>query len=318
MKKEVQQKNIKVSPASFVKDNGRYYDVNYFEYFPNNLHKGSLPSAVLLQKAFEAKLLDKKLVARILEIQDALGINSTLWGLRFENNTFSLEFYFFYPKKFPQNSLQNLKKVLDPYLKIPLKKDQKLKKGCYLISYNLNSEYIEKLNIYYPVLSKSSPLISMDDIGYVFNSVDPVFNSFYYTPQDAAYEKTNTYYTFFGLYQLYDILEKTYECCRKLFPDEDPVVSNRYLKFPYLYDGGKLTHTSAVTLKESAIGFYFLDLSVSRFITFLKYHKYPDAYIRSIEKDMKNLDHLKFDVGVDFYLKDGKFVIKKTAFWGSF
>jgi hypothetical protein len=317
MKKETRNKSFYPSPMSFVHNDRNYYDVRFLQFYPKNIHAHSRTASYLLAKAFEHLNLDKSYINRILEIQKIQGINTSLWGLRFEKNKFSLEFYFYFPKKFRQNSFENLKKILNPYLKVPITKE-KIKKDYYLISYNLDSSHIDVLNIYYTVLNPSKPVITIADTRFYFNSEKPVFHSYYFQPGRAGLKKVNTYYGFFGIHQQYAILEEIYACCRKLFPKEDPALSNKYLLFPYLYENGKLAHPFSVTLKPKAIGIYFAGLSVEQFIGFLRYHKYPDAYIRSVEKEKKNLDHIEYDIVVDFYLKNGKFLIKKTAFFGSF
>jgi hypothetical protein len=309
--------NSYADPMSFALDNGKYYDVNFFQYYPSLPSKNAHPSAYLLAQAFNKIPLPKYIIDRILEIQREQGVNTTLWGLRNEKNKFSLEFYFFYPEKFKQNSFKELKKILNPHIKKQFTTET-LKKGYYLISYNLDSPEIKALNVYYPVINRSKPMITIDDTGFSFNLENPVFHSYLFSPGQKALTKTNTYYTFFGVHQLFGILEKTYEVCRKLFPKENCLLANKYLGLPYLFQNGRMFHSSAITVKKETIGLYFIGLSIENFILFLKTHRYPPAYIKALETEKQNLAHLKYDVGLDFYLANGKFKIKKTAFFGSF
>ncbi len=298
---------------------GNYYDVNFFQYYPENTRPSSLPSAYLFEKALAYLFTpDTTLGEMACAIQQQQGLNRTLWGIRNENGRFSTEFYFFYPRKFPQNALENLAPVIDPYLEKPVS-GQRLKEGYYLISFNPQAgKKADGINVYYPEVDASRPVITIADTGFTFNTEDPVFYSYLFDPASGSYTLTNTYHTFFGIQQTKAILDKMYEACRAFFPDQDPLRANAYLSLPYLYEAGKMIHSSAVTWKQGVVGLYFVGLSFAKFLQFLTEHAYPSEYVEALRERAADLQHLRYDVGLDFTLEKGEFSLKKTAFWGTF
>lgn len=306
------------NPESIVKSSDEYFDyANFFEYKPKNIHDKSLPSSFILAKAFETMEIDKRYIDLALKIQEKQGVNRTVFGLRLYGNVIDLEYYFFYPKKFKKNSFENVSHLLNPYCKSNFKL-QEIGVDAHLLSVNLKPDGIEGMNIYYPVIDKEKPLMTVADTGYYFNSVDPVIQSCYLACDSSQLEKVNTYYSFFGVHQLYEILERVYWCCRQLFPNEDSYIANQILKFPYLYKNGNFFYPSAVTLKKDTVGFYFLNISFDNLILFLRFHKYPESFVVAIEEQRQNLNHIQFDVGFDIFIKDGQLHIRKAAFGGIF
>jgi len=310
--------HIKTIP--FVKNNGIYYNINFTQYYPKNAHVHSLQSSYILAAAIATGMISDDIIPRVLDIQKKLGINATLWGLRSENDTFSLEFYFHHPKKFKKHTLENLADLLQPYMTVPISAEM-LEDGYYIISYNLSGSNIECLNVYYPLIDPSKPLAEVDDAGFSLNVPVSVAASYYFTPSQPALQQQNIYYGYTNcIRDLYDVIERIYSCCREVFPNEDPIKANQFLSFPYLYDKEKnrYFHPYCIAKKEYAVGVYFMGFSFAQFLSFLKYHRLPLAFIASIEKEGTNLNHLQFDIGIDFILQNGEFIVKKIAHFGTF
>lgn len=307
-----------LDPFLLVKNSHEYFDyANFFQYYPQNITSSALPSSYILAIAFETLGIDRKFIDLALKIQETNGVNRSVFGLRLYGNKLDLEYYFFYPKKFPQNSFENISTLLTPYFKQPLIK-KSIDVDAHLLSVNLKSDGIDGMNIYYPLIDPDKPVMSVDDTEYYFNSIDPIIQSTKLKVNSTELERENIYYSYFGAHQLYDIFERTYECCRKLFPNENPLLANQFLKFQYLYKDGIFIHPSAVTLKKGAVGFYFLDIGFDNLILFLKQHGYADEFIIRIQNEKQNLKHLHFDVGFDIILDKGNFIVRKAAFGGIF
>jgi len=306
----------------FVQDNGIYFNVNFIQYYPQEIHPQALPPSYVMAAAIATASMPPFVVDRIVEIQATLGVSRTLFGLRFEDGILSLEFYFYHPKKFEKHTFEHLKKLFNPYMKTPFEKET-LEDGYFLISYNLQNETIDGLNVYYMQLDPSLPTEEFEDTGIMVNPVIAGIGiSYYFKPEQPLLERRNTYYGYTNCVRdFYEVMEQIYACCLNLFPEENPRNANKFLALPYLYERDKYTryiHPYCLAQKEDAMGLYFLSLSINQYIIFLKYHEYPAAFIEAIELEKDKLAHIKFDVGLDFYLRNGEFIIKKTSYFGSF
>jgi len=308
-----------IKKIAFVKNVTDYYNVGFDKYYPKNVHAFSLPPSYLMAAAIDRLELNRELINRAVEIQNALGVGTTIWGMRSENNVFSLEFYFYYNKLIQKHSFENLLSLLNPYMETPFINEHPGEGYC-LISYNLDTEKIEGLNVYYVRLDQNRPIIEVEDTGWSYNQDTYVCKSYFFTPKKPKIEEVNINYVYLNcIRDLYSILECIYSCCRELFPTEDPIVANSLLALPYLYDQdrNRYIHPYCITRKKSAVGVYFR-LSLNQYIHLLKYHRYPNAYISAVETEKENLNHLQIDVVIDFYIQNGEFKIKKTANFGSF
>ena len=63
---------------------------------------------------------------------------------------------------------------------------------------------------------------------------------------------------------------------------------------------------------------YFSGIGVEQLEFFLGRFEYPEPIVRFVRVNRANLDHLLFDVGVDYRLEAGKLVSLKSGYYGVF
>ena len=65
-------------------------------------------------------------------------------------------------------------------------------------------------------------------------------------------------------------------------------------------------------------GVYFSRIGIGGLIGFLRRAGFPDAIVQFAEENRGRLDHLLFDVGIDYRMEDGEIRMIKSAYYGFF
>ncbi len=76
--------------------------------------------------------------------------------------------------------------------------------------------------------------------------------------------------------------------------------------------------TIVVANKKHNEGIYFSGIDVDQLLFFLRRMEYPADIISFIEDERAGLDHLQYDVGLDYRMRDGKLEWLKSAYYGVF
>ncbi len=299
----------------------KYYDIHFFEYFPE-INSFSLPTEFLLDSAVQSHKFSNNIIKDVNIIKSINGCNSTLWGIKNENNIFSIEYYFYFKKKFPQNSLENLWNIFSKYLdNTSLPKD--FNDDYFLISINPNENKLKGFNIYFPVVNPNHSLIKIDELDFKINSENPIEFSQFYSIKNQQIEEGNIYYGIKNsgdmkvLFNVFNKLHKT------LFPNEKIEYLYDIFKLPYLSISKKSRNVgihlpTGIAKKTDCIGLYFSALDIYQFLDFLVYHTYSNEYVEKIKSNIQRLNHIRFDIGIDIKLENNVLIIKKSSFYGSF
>lgn len=288
-------------------ENKKYFDLHFFEYYPK-LKWNSLPTSFLFKKASDLLQINNDLERDYRLITNRNGFNSTLWGIKNEEGILSVEYYFYFKKKYPQNSIENLADLFREYnshFKIP-----KIKDDYFIISINPLLNEVKEINIYYPIIDENQEIRESKDVGYKFNFPNARELSLKYEIDTNEVLKSNLY---FAIDQDIPLLKLKELLAHIGYPKTNIIEES--LKLPYLCHS-PFKYPIAIAKKEDAFGYYFFSLNISEFIDFLKYHHYPTNYIKVIENNKRRLNHIKFDIGIDFTY-DNYLKIKKTSFYGS-
>ena len=76
--------------------------------------------------------------------------------------------------------------------------------------------------------------------------------------------------------------------------------------------------TIVVANKKYNDGIYFSRIDINQFITFLDMMQYPFELQRFIRDNRTRLDHLLFDVGIDYRMEEGRIRYLKSSYYGIF
>lgn len=308
---------VKVGNAfkkELLKSDGRYFDCAFLEYYPEIKHKNHLPSSFLLLKALKFLPFEENPILYVKLIRKYKSINRTLFSIRNEQGRFSMEYYFGYHKVYPENSLQNLQPLFMEFSPFA-HQEIKIEHDYQLISINPHKKKIKGFNYYYTLIDEKLPITTIN--GFQVNTVSPLFYTDFYDFETKEIFKSNLYHIGSDT----PIIERIHNLCSELYPNEDSKLSDEIFNLPFaeIFNSPSKQDDFHCSIKnDSVIGLYMYRLNISNFLEFLCAHSYPKKYISEIERNKKYLDHLKFDVVVDFYLKDNQLHIKKTGFGGTF
>ena len=299
----------------------KYYDIHFFEYFPVT-GSSSLPTEFLLESAVNCFKFSSNIEKDISTIKSINGCNSTLWGIKKEGNIFSIEYYFYFKKKYPQNSIENLINIFSKYSNKSFNPND-FDESYFLISINPKEDKIDGFNIYFPVVDSNFPIFKIDELGFMINATNPIEFSQYYSLKNQQAQENNIYYGIRNsgeMKVLFNVFNKLH---KNLFPKEKIECLYEVFELPYLKIFQEKRNVgvrlpSGIAKKQDCIGLYFMALDINQFLDFLLYHNYSSEYIGKIKKNVSRLNHIRFDIGVDIQLRNHKIIIKKSSFYGSF
>jgi len=303
--------------TDFTQSDGRYFDINFFEYWPDGIGCLSLPHSAIFPEAVLRLEIDGIAMEFANTVRKKHGINKSIWGVRREEGRYSVEFYFYYPKMYPDNRLSSVMDMSSSFFE----KNYSLatigdEQECYLTSVNLDASGVSDVNVYRSIFDESSDTFIFHDKGLKIDRANPRFSS-YSLWNEVGPKKKNDYWGYFDGNILHRVIAKVHDIATKKFPSESPGAAYDFLMYSYPYSRSAVFDNVLVADKEGAIGLYFLRLNINDFLSFLSTHDYEFGFVNYMKENKDGFSHLLFDVGMDFYLSNGEFCIKKTAFWGS-
>ncbi len=77
-------------------------------------------------------------------------------------------------------------------------------------------------------------------------------------------------------------------------------------------------HTICVANKPQCDTVYFSGVDVDQLRYFLKTLEYPAAIVDFVDEHRSKLDHLLYDVGFDYFVRDGQIQLSKSGYYGVF
>lgn len=294
----------------FHSDHSLYFDVNLIPYRPSGRTDTALTSPQILKMVFDHVLQAGShwydLVGRIHRY---CGAGTTVWGLKNEGGNFSLEFYFYYPRSYPRHVYENLVQMLGPYLEEPL--EGSLPEDYECLSFDIApGSRIRGLNVY-RVAPVARPVPQPS-----------ITASSFFLDAKGRMERVNTYYSllrepgfFSDGFHFSDSSCLIPDCCLAVFPDQSAPDRDFYQR--YLGAAGQRLVPVGVAEKRGALGLYFMGLALDQLLDFLGEHCYPEQFLAAIVSRKRDLSHMKYDIGMDFSLRRGAPVVRKTAFFGT-
>jgi hypothetical protein len=272
-----------------------YRDYCLWTYAPVASPTGKLRSAALLWQSFAVAGADPRLAALSRDLRAGLGPFRTVWGVKRAGGVTSWEYYFYdYARVKRAVSLGRVLDILRPYAPSRLV-DPRLR-PYFMVSLDLDDALvqgrrsIEQANIYVgnPGSSVSSGLCyAMTDQGF---RLDNLYNFF-----DAARERQM-------------IRDKV---AASVHLDE-PGLDVDAILWPALTRCGVIV----VANKRLNDGVYFSRVRVDGLIHFLERTDWPEETRRFVRDNRGRLDHMLYDVGIDYRAVDGKLTVVKSAYYG--
>ena len=276
----------------------KFKDFCLWEYSPLCNVEGKIRSINLLQQSFKASNANSEKALRLChKIRQELGANQTVWGVKFAHGKISWELYFYdYDRLERKASVERVIEILKPEINCPLQFDND--KPYFMFSIDLTEQIINETS-------------NLDEINiYIGNPSKAVSSGISYTLNNQGLKLGNLYY-------FYDRQEHWDDIVGKLACSAHINLSHLALKsllWPELTD----CQTIVVANKKNNDGLYFSRINIDQLIQFLNKCHYPQAIIEHAEKNRDQLDHMLYDVGIDYVMEDGNINILKSAYYGFF
>jgi len=256
-----------------------------------------LRSINLLNHSFEVAGADDRLPEVTQAIRRGFGLFNTVWGVKKRGDELSWEYYFYdYDRLDRTSSISRLLQVTRPYFDCPLVAHEG--RPYFMFSVDLDDALIKRDR-------------QLDELNiYIGNVGSDVSSGICYSQTEAGLRMDNLYYFFDAKRQWDDIVGKV-ACSAHL---DLPGLQIEQILWPELID----CQTIVVANKKYCEGLYFSRITVDQLLLFMKHLAYPADLVLFIEKNRNRLDHMLYDVGIDYVMDDGCIVPVKSAYYGVF
>ncbi len=256
-----------------------------------------LRSINLLNHSFEVAGANSRLFEVTQAIRHGFGAFNTVWGVKKRGDELSWEYYFYdYDRLDRTSSISRFLQVTAPYF------------DCRLVAQEGRPYFMFSVDLDDALLSRDRLL---DEINiYMGNVGSEVSSGICYSQTEAGLRMDNLYYFFDAKRQWDDIVGKA-ACSAHL---DLPELQIKQILWPELVD----CQTIVVANKKYCEGLYFSRITVDQLLLFMKRLAYPTDLVLFIEKNRNRLDHMLYDVGIDYVMESGSIVPIKSAYYGVF
>jgi hypothetical protein len=251
----------------------------------------------LLLHSFEYAGLDERSHEFIDAVRLAVGPFRTVFGVKLVDGRMSWEFYFYdYERQQRTVAINNVMTALEPYLRCPVRVNEQL--SYFMFSFDIDPELIRG--------DRNMDIVHM----YIGNPGSTVSSGICYEMRNSSVTLENFYFFFDAATQLQQAEDKI-SCSVHV----DPVqVDLDEILLPQLRD----CQTICVANKQDHDCVYFSGVDVTQLLFFMHRLEYPKEIIEFVENNRSMLDHLLFDVGIDYRCEGNEVVFLKSGYFGVF
>ena len=275
----------------------QFFDYCMYRYTPTVAFAGKLRSAALLRHSFEAAQVGGRAWELVEAIREAVGVSRTVWGLKRLGDKIAWEFYFYdYKRRERAVSLSTVLRAVEPFAACSVTPNENL--HYFMFSIDVDERLVRGSR-------------GIDEIHMYLGNVGSTVSSgiaYSLTAQRTALE--NFYFFFDAKTQLEDVAAKI--CCSAYL--DTTQVSLDAVLWPEL----RACKTICVANKQGNDCVYFSGVDVEQFLVFLRRMRYPGGLVSFVEANKQGLDHLQFDVGFDYRMQEGRLVVVKSGYYGTF
>lgn len=283
--------------TEYTTDQDRYYDYCLYEYRPVTAPEGKLRSASLLYRTFDHFGISERVYEIVEALRSAVGINQTVWGIKRAGDKFAWELYFYdYRRRERERSISRVLGALSPFI------------ACE-VPFNENDYYFMfSLDLDNDVVRGARPL---DEIHmYIGNTASNVSSGISYS-LSADNRRLENFYFFFDPAKERDEIIAKVACSARI---DTKVIHPDSILWPELRD----CRTICIANKQHSDCAYFSGINVDQFLFFLLRMNYPAELISHVQENRRSLDHLLYDVGIDYRMEGDSLSILKSGYYGTF
>ena len=273
----------------------RYFDYCLEPYRPRRPWRGKLRAENLLWLSLAVGGTLDALRPPLQAVQQSLGADMTVWGVKWDGQRLFWEVYVYDPQKEdPQATVRGLAQTLQPWLGGFPTIDESI--PYQMVSFDLDGAVagrgaLEDVNLY---LTGGQ--------GHAGRS---------YKAREGSFELENTYRFLDAKREIDQILQLLKA---SVFVDYGAPARLSKVLVPELYACKKV----CVAKKRRCDGVYFSGIAVEQLLFFLRRFAYPPALVDFVTRHQARFEHLLFDVGLDYRQDaDGAIAYPKTSFYGT-
>lgn len=272
----------------------RFADYCLWDYEPLTPPMGKLRSASLLWQSLAATGADPRIARACELLRQKPGPFHTVWGVKKFEQRFAYEFYFYdYARLQRAVSLGQVLDSLKPMVKSALSYPDT--RPYFMFSLDLDNGIVERG--------------SLDEVSiYIGNPGSSVSSGICYNLSGRGLRLDNLYYFFDARREMDDIRAKV-SCSAHL---DLPGLPIDQILWPELRDCGVIV----VANKKDRDGIYFSRIKVDQLLLFLRRTGYPEPLVTFVQQNRSDLDHMLYDVGIDYRRSGRDLEIVKSAFYG--
>jgi hypothetical protein len=251
----------------------------------------------LLFHAFEVAGLGPRAFDFVEAIRDAIGMFRTVFGVKLVEGRLGFEFYFYdYARREREVSISRVVEAIRPFAGCPVPINEQL--PYFMFSIDVDEALVTG--------RRELDVIHM----YVGNPGSLVSSGIAYALRAGSTRLENFYFFFDASTQLSEAVEKI--CCSAYF-DATRMPVERVL-WPEL----RRCRTFCVANKQANDTIYCAGVDVSQLLFFLRRLDYPGEIVGLVEENRGQLDHLLYDVGIDYRVEGADVRILKSGYYGVF
>ena len=275
-----------------------YFNYCYWSYEPVAPGVGKLRPSSLLFHAITQMLESDWLRETVRSIQAGLGDFRSVYGIKQADGQWDLEVYLYdYRRQERALSIERVNASCGGDIQLPTTAGPHV--PYFMFSFDLNASVaaaggrIDRVHVY--VGNPGSTVSS--GISYGF------------TDEPDAAEMENVYF-FFDAAEHAAIEEKVR--CAAFLHDADDLAAQ------VLRDELRSCRTICLANKRTTNTVYYSEVNVQQLLFFLDWQKYPTAFVEFVRQHQHELDHLLYDVGVDYRIRNGRVEFVKSGIYGVF
>jgi hypothetical protein len=275
--------------------NDRFADYCLWDYEPLAPPAGKLRCANLLWRAIDAGGAGPRLKAACMALREGLGPFRTVFGVKKIAGKLSYEFYFYdYARLERDVSITRVLDILSPFVDCPLTYSEG--RPYFMFSIDLDED----------IASRRRPLDIINV--YVGNPGSTVSSGICYELSPAGLRLANFYFFFDARNEMDQIVAKV--GCSSHYDLRGLPISA--ILRPELLD----CEVVVVANKKFNEGVYFSRIKVDPLLDFLEREGFPADLVAFAREHRNGLDHMLYDVGIDYAVEGGTVKVLKTAFYG--
>ena len=281
----------------YAQENDAFYNYCLYEYSPLTPVAGKLRSVSLLRHSFSFMNAGGAMYDLITALQQAVGPGKTVWGLKKDGETIFWEYYFYdYRRRDRERSLSKVLEAIRPWAPARIVPNENL--HYFMFSIDITDD-----------LLGGNEVVDTAHI-YIGNPGSAVSAGICYAVSEKGSRLENFYHFYHPVDQMDEIISKVV-CSAQI---DDLKVPLEDILWPEL----RQCVTICCANKPWCDCIYFSGITVDQFLFFLGRMDYPRPLVAFVEQHRDQLDHLLFDVGFDYYMKNGALVIPKSSYYGTF